>query len=184
MSSEQGTRESLHLVVFNSDEILQVLPLPTAGILTIGRGAENTVSTADRAISRRHAQIAISTEAGEVRLTVEDLDSGNGTRVNARAVRPRSPTRFTPGEFVELGSITLLVVRGEPLLSGALASDPHRALVRLTEQTRTRRPLKSLESLAPPKGKPPAPSSSGAPLALPGPGYLFDDLVRRRCGRS
>jgi pSer/pThr/pTyr-binding forkhead associated (FHA) protein len=172
MSSEQGTRESLHLVVFNSDEILQVLPLPTAGILTIGRGAENTVSTADRAISRRHAQIAISTEAGEVRLTVEDLDSGNGTRVNARAVRPRSPTRFTPGEFVELGSITLLV------------SDPHRALVRLTEQTRTRRPLKSLESLAPPKGKPPAPSSSGAPLALPGPGYLFDDLVRRRCGRS
>ena len=94
-----------------------------------------------------------------------------------------------------LGSIALVVKGGDPPSVGAHSPDFDPALdlrareaafearIRLEAARRNLKPVggrsgSSLEELAPPPEKPPAPSSSGALLALPGPGYLFDDLVR------
>jgi hypothetical protein len=46
----------------------------------------------------------------------------------------------------------------------------------------TRKDLEMVAGFDLPNGKPPAPSSSGAPLALPGPGYWFDIARRSRRG--
>jgi hypothetical protein len=206
MRNESTRSEGLHLLVFNAGEILQVLPLPAVGVVTIGRSEGNTVSVTDGAVSRRHVRIAISSERTEPRLTVEDLGSTNGTRVHDGAIQPASPTSFSLGEVVIVGSTALVVVRGDPPRALGLFADlrqafdrreeeaavdlrAHQAALRAREAVlkakqrvgRSARPLLAL--VVPPKGKPPAPSSSGAPLALPGPGYLFDDLLRGRGGR-
>jgi hypothetical protein len=206
MSTANTRSEGLHLVVFDTEEVLRVLPFPAAGVVTIGRGGGNTVKVTDGAVSRRHVKIAISSERAEPRLTVEDLGSTNGTRVNDAAIQPASPTTFSLGEMVIVGSTVMVVVRCDSPPAPGLLEDLREAFDRRQEEVRIdlmaceaalrareavlnakrmarRGAQPPLTLVVPPKGKPPAPSSSGAPLALPGPGYLFDDLIRGRGGR-
>lgn len=60
---------------------------------------------ANDSLSRRHARFALS---GDV-LTVEDLDSTNGTAVNGERLDPFQPTPLMPGARLNLGEIRLAV---------------------------------------------------------------------------
>ena len=201
MTSEQARQQEFRLVVFNRDERFRVLSLPATGVITIGRGPENTVTIADSVMSRRHAAIAVTGKSGELRLAVEDLGSTNGTWVGGRAIQRGSPTGFSPGEVDIVGSTGLVVETDDPPplnpavpeLGRGLESDREELNCQLRElllnqrseaRTGSRRlsgrSWGSLDVLTLRKRKPPGPGSSGAPLALPGPGYLFEDLVRRR----
>jgi pSer/pThr/pTyr-binding forkhead associated (FHA) protein len=62
----------------------------------------------DPSVSRRHAKLALSDDA----LTIEDLKSAYGTKVNGQALEPFQPTIVSPGDTVVIGAVTLEVKRG------------------------------------------------------------------------
>jgi DNA-binding winged helix-turn-helix (wHTH) protein len=91
--------EAIHLV-WNE----RIIPLGE-GEFVAGRGEECAVVIDASTVSRRHAKIVV--RAGTI--TIEDLESTNGTRVNGIPVTV--PTEIANGNTVELGSEVLLVKR-------------------------------------------------------------------------
>ncbi|HTR56019.1 MAG TPA: sigma 54-interacting transcriptional regulator [Kofleriaceae bacterium] len=82
------------------------IELPGSGQLVVGRGPEAELQVDDDSVSRRHAMFA--TRDGE--LTVADLDSHNGTRVNAEPIAGMH--RLAEGDVVQIGDV-ILVVHGQ-----------------------------------------------------------------------
>ena len=80
----------------------QSLPL-TDGEHIAGRDAECSLVIDGTTVSRRHARITVARGA----VTIEDLDSTNGTHVNG--ARISAPTRLAPGDEFALGSEVLRV---------------------------------------------------------------------------
>jgi len=80
----------------------QSLPL-SDGEHIAGRDAECSLVIDGTTVSRRHARITVAAGA----LTIEDLDSTNGTHVNG--TRISAPTRLAPGDEFALGSEVLRV---------------------------------------------------------------------------
>jgi DNA-binding winged helix-turn-helix (wHTH) protein len=79
-------------------------PLPLSdGEHLAGRDAECSLVIDASTVSRRHARIMVVSGA----VTVEDLDSTNGTRVNG--TRISGPTPLSPGDELSLGSEVLQV---------------------------------------------------------------------------
>jgi len=76
------------------------------GIL-IGRNAKQCrLVLNDDSVSRRHARLS-----GGSPLTIEDLDSANGTVVNREALAPGQKMPIEPGVAIEIGSVRLTLVR-------------------------------------------------------------------------
>jgi two-component system, NtrC family, response regulator AtoC len=98
-------RAGLSLVVLGDDQ-LATYPLPPTGAITIGRSSKCDVPIFDKSISRRHAVVCIDEP-----ITIEDLDSANGTRVAGDRIAPRVPVPIRQGEVVELGDVSILVQR-------------------------------------------------------------------------
>ncbi|HYM83268.1 MAG TPA: DUF3662 and FHA domain-containing protein [Candidatus Dormibacteraeota bacterium] len=73
-----------------------------AGILTIGRGADNDLVLGDPRVSRRHARI----QARQGRLVLSDLESSNGTRVNGS---PVGEVAIGYGDEILVGDTRLIV---------------------------------------------------------------------------
>jgi len=67
--------------------------------IVVGRGTASDWQIDDDSLSRKHAQFRWNGRD----LTVEDLGSANGTKVNARPVRNQTPVR--PGDTVQLGNV-------------------------------------------------------------------------------
>lgn len=82
-------------------------PLPP-GVYTVGRGCEVPVRIDDASISRCHARLLVGTE----RMTVEDLDSKNGTFVNGERIS--SPTEVAPDDFVLFGRVHAHLILDSP----------------------------------------------------------------------
>ncbi len=80
----------------------QSLPLAD-GEHIAGRDVECSLVIDGTTVSRRHARITVAHGA----LTIEDLDSTNGTHVNG--ARISAPTRLVPGDEFALGSEVLRV---------------------------------------------------------------------------
>jgi DNA-binding NtrC family response regulator len=80
-----------------------IVGLPDAGTVTVGRAPECEIRLTDAACSRRHAQLHIDDGA----LTLEDLGSHNGTRVNGERVTGRQP--LTSNDVVSIGPIKLVI---------------------------------------------------------------------------
>jgi tetratricopeptide (TPR) repeat protein len=95
---------------------------PVAHEITIGRNQENTIVLSDTAVSRHHAKIAIS--GNEV--TIADLKSGNGTRVNGNLVTKQA---LTNGDKIEIGDTTFVFHEGDKGKKGS--SDRKRPLLLL-----------------------------------------------------
>ncbi|HEX7453955.1 MAG TPA: FHA domain-containing protein, partial [Polyangiaceae bacterium] len=53
-----------------------VHPLPTSGVVRIGRGADNDIRIDDQSVSRNHLALYLGAD-----IEVEDLGSANGTRL-------------------------------------------------------------------------------------------------------
>lgn len=69
----------------------------------IGRSSSNLVQVLDSSVSREHAEIA----RDGARLTVRDLGSRNGTRVNGQDAL--SPVEVKPGDTIEVGHVLIRV---------------------------------------------------------------------------
>jgi DNA-binding NtrC family response regulator len=80
-----------------------IVGLPATGTVTIGRAPECEIRLVDIACSRRHAQLHIDDGA----LTLEDLGSHNGTRVNGDRVTGRQP--LTSDDVISIGPIRLVI---------------------------------------------------------------------------
>lgn len=81
-----------------------VLELPArsreGAVLTLGRGADNDVTIAERSVSRHHARL----KAGGGGFSLEDVGSQNGTRLNGRAL-PAGGASLASGDVVAFGDV-------------------------------------------------------------------------------
>jgi DNA-binding NtrC family response regulator len=94
--------EAARLLVIDGDSSVMIR-LPGTGSVAIGRAPECEVRVADVACSRRHARLHISDGA----VTLEDLGSHNGTRVNGERVAGRYP--LTSDDVIGIGPIKLII---------------------------------------------------------------------------
>jgi pSer/pThr/pTyr-binding forkhead associated (FHA) protein len=92
----------LQLVVDKGDGRRQVLRLPQEDAI-VGRALGSTVRVPSAEVSRRHCRLR--REGGFV--TVEDLDSENGTFLNGRPVNGTQLVR--PGDRLEIGPVRFVV---------------------------------------------------------------------------
>jgi pSer/pThr/pTyr-binding forkhead associated (FHA) protein len=104
-----------------------VQPLPSSGVVTVGRSAECGVQPKDRLVSRQHARINVASEQGERALTIEDVGSANGTRVGDVLIKPGEPAAIRPGETIQLGLTVIILLAdrregGVPGLDALLAN--------------------------------------------------------------
>jgi two-component system response regulator AtoC len=98
-----GLTSGLELVVVER-RWLAHYPLSLDRSLSIGRARECDIVLDDAAASRRHAVVHV---AGG--LSIEDLNSRNGTRVGGQSLAPRQRAPLRVGEAVQIGGATLLV---------------------------------------------------------------------------
>src|SRR5579859_8075162 len=96
--TDVGIVAELRAVLTNGEK--KTLPLYTlADQLVVGRGTACEWQLDDQSLSRKHAQLRWNGHD----LTVEDLGSANGTRVNGKPAR--TPTPAHPGEVIQLGTV-------------------------------------------------------------------------------
>jgi two-component system, NtrC family, response regulator AtoC len=120
-----GARERYVLAVLGEEDEVEI-PLPAAGVVTLGRGAECDVTIDDPSVSRNHAILRIGSS-----LILEDAGSSNGTRLRRprsaspgvdttkmadeiSELRAREPVTIEPGRLIHLGSV-IVVVRAVPV---------------------------------------------------------------------
>ncbi len=90
----------MKLIVKSADGVREV-PLPAAGMFTVGRQADNMLRLADASVSRRHAAFRCSSEG----VWLSDSGSHGGTFVNG--VRIGGPVQLRPNESIRIGGSTL-----------------------------------------------------------------------------
>jgi DNA-binding NtrC family response regulator len=105
--------QGFHLLVM-SPEVFSSQPLPTSGIVTVGRSTKCMVQIDDAMASREHARIHVGSEAGVAVLTIEDVGSANGTRVRDAVIKPGEPAAILPGEAIMIGSTVIMVLQNRP----------------------------------------------------------------------
>lgn len=99
-ANASSTRPGAVHLVWNE----RIIPLGE-GEFVAGRDEECAVVIDASTVSRRHAKIVVRADS----ITIEDLESTNGTRVNGMPITV--PTVIAHGNSVELGSEVLLVKR-------------------------------------------------------------------------
>jgi predicted component of type VI protein secretion system len=106
--ADAGVVAELRAVLTGGEK--KTLPLYTlADSLTLGRGSACEWQLDDSSLSRKHAQLKWNGRE----LTVEDLGSANGTRVDGKPAR--TATLVRPGDAIQLGTVTVtLAMRGGP----------------------------------------------------------------------
>ncbi|MGE5185233.1 MAG: sigma 54-interacting transcriptional regulator [Acidobacteriota bacterium] len=100
-----GEGYSLRVV---GDGLVELFALPRAGDVVIGRGGEADVRIEDASISRKHALLSLG-----LRVRIKDLGSTAGTRVADRSLEPGEWADVSLGEVIDLGSVVLILMRGE-----------------------------------------------------------------------
>ena len=96
-------------------------PLPSAGLLTVGRSRRSDVRLADKLVSAHHAVLEVGAE-----FSIIDLDSKNGTRVGERIIPAFQPTAILPGEVVWIGETLLMIESGvnqQPIRQRTVSGD-------------------------------------------------------------
>jgi SARP family transcriptional regulator, regulator of embCAB operon len=109
--------QGLSVIVLTRGKMIEVVPLAPSGSLVVGRGGRNGLKVADPTVSREHARISWDHRRAPALLTVEDLGSANGTRVNDVAVIPGPPIDFSAGAPIAVGATILIVIQGSARLS-------------------------------------------------------------------
>ena len=108
------------LIIEDDEGKTVVVPLGRDNI-SIGRQAGNIIRLTERNVSRRHAALVKDPQG---QLTIEDLTSYNGTRVNGQITR--GPTTLQAGDQVKIGDYRLAVQNASQAASmpGQEASPP------------------------------------------------------------
>lgn len=100
----QGLGAAPHCLLLMTPDGYTAHPLPSKGYLTIGRSTEANVRIADPRVSRSHAVLHV-----EPVLAIEDLGSGNGTRVRGNRIKPNERVQVGVGEAIVIGGACLMV---------------------------------------------------------------------------
>jgi hypothetical protein len=115
-------------------------PLDPPGVV-IGRGSEADLRVGDPGVSRRHVEIRVRPDEDDVVVTVVDLGSTNGTRVNGKRVQHAT---IDDGAEVEIGSTKMVLRnprRGEPdAAQSSTTDDPRRSQHRPSHRSSPRPP--------------------------------------------
>lgn len=85
--------------------------------LVIGRDPACDVYVDDPSVSRRHAEISPGSPP-----TLRDLGSKNGCRIGGMRLTPDVPVALEPGKVAEVGSVLVVVQRGESVEQAASAA--------------------------------------------------------------
>lgn len=123
--------------------------------ITIGRADDQQIKLVggnDKRISRRHARIHRSPEAG---YQITDLGSGNGTKLNDQRIQAHVPVPLPLGAVVEIGPCTLSLEKAEPRQQPAVSDDYDPLITRLDDLAPANPPLA-------PVSPPPAPKTRNA----------------------
>jgi two-component system, NtrC family, response regulator AtoC len=83
---------------------LQVVPLPGAGTLTVGRSQKCDVSIDSGSVSRHHANLVLGSD-----IEIEDVGSSNGTFVDGVRLPASSKVRVGVGIPFLIGGVTVMV---------------------------------------------------------------------------
>jgi transcriptional regulator with PAS, ATPase and Fis domain len=103
-----ASQEAIPLVVAFWEGGGATRPLLAHAQIVIGRGEEADLRILHTSVSRRHAVL----EVGES-VTLTDLGSANGIRVNGRRLQPNERTTVGAGDIIELGA-AFLTLQGTP----------------------------------------------------------------------
>jgi len=79
-------------------------------LLVIGRDAVSDIIVLEPAVSRRHALVQVDGD----QVTVTDLGSSSGTRINGARLTPDLPSTLATGDIMQLGRVTLTFYLGDP----------------------------------------------------------------------
>src|SRR5262245_18029453 len=90
------------LVIEQGSDTSKVFKLKSAETI-IGRQNDCDLRIPSSAVSRKHCSLSFRDDV----LTVEDLESANGTKVNGEAIEGSRVLR--PGDRLEVGPVTFLV---------------------------------------------------------------------------
>ncbi|MFE9407702.1 FtsK/SpoIIIE domain-containing protein [Streptomyces sp. NPDC006704] len=90
------------------------------GRVVIGRSTESDVALDDPDVSRRHCAVTVGEDG---RVSVADLDSTNGTRIDGGEIGAR-PVRLAPGALLRIGESALRLTPGGPGAEPSLATTP------------------------------------------------------------
>lgn len=186
MASEAG-----QLIVQIEGNDVQTLAL-TMPVLTIGRTPDNGLSLPHPLVSRRHAELRLSSEGA----ILTDLGSANGTFVDGNRLLPDQPVPLADGAIFQIGPFVLAyrapkaepsvetqaesqprtVPEQPPLAGEAVAPEPARG----TDDTSVPAPEVSVtHGETTPTTKPPATDTDGAPApqTLPVPATVPTQMV-------
>jgi DNA-binding NtrC family response regulator len=108
-----GGPQGFHLLVM-SLEVFSSHPLPSTGVVSVGRSTRCAIQIDDSMASREHARIHVGSEGGVPVLTIEDVGSANGTRVRDAVIKPGEPAAILPGEAIMIGSTVMMVLQNRP----------------------------------------------------------------------
>ena len=106
-SKHLGSEAAVYLHAFARAGAL-VFPLPHRGEVILGRVEACAARIDDPSVSRRHAKVCVGDW-----LTLEDLGSHNGTRVEGVALEPGKPVAIGVGSVIEVGSVAVVVRQGK-----------------------------------------------------------------------
>jgi hypothetical protein len=95
-------------------------PLDPPGVV-IGRGSEADLRVSDPGVSRRHVEIRVRPDEDDVVVTVVDLGSTNGTRVNGKRVQHAT---LDDGAQIEIGSTKMTIRSTRGAETGTAQSPP------------------------------------------------------------
>jgi len=112
-----GQRNGALCLIVSTDRGVSTVPLKAGSTLTLGRAPEAEVVVDDPSVSRQHARLTVS-----ARVTLTDLGSRNGTRVDGEPIAPHIETPLRVGASFELGSTTLVLQRTQGLFASDTAA--------------------------------------------------------------
>ena len=115
---------------------LQVIPLPGAGTLTIGRASKCDVVIDSGSVSRHHANLLLD---GEV--AIEDMASSNGTFVGGARVPAKTRSPLAIGVPFLVGAVTVMV---QTRSASRREQTPHASQLAALEQSAARIALGTL----------------------------------------
>ncbi|MCB9653173.1 MAG: sigma 54-interacting transcriptional regulator [Deltaproteobacteria bacterium] len=106
------SKEPGRLLVIGPDDVV-VYPLPSSGVLSIGRSPDADVRVDDPSVSRMHAILRVlAFDGGAPRLVFRDLGSSNGTFLRGARLSPGTSLDVSFGDVIEMGQSTLLLRPG------------------------------------------------------------------------